>query len=101
MKTYQINVVLAIIVLLVVGVAGYGQADIVKPTLTELTPNEVIDVSKISFYRASYVVDLTAVGGDKDYVVDAFLVVDGARAILSPDAEKRLKEILGVGKGSR
>lgn len=68
------------------------------PRLTKLTANEYIDLNKVSFFRGSYTIDLSSIGGDLNYLVDAFMVADGVRTPLSQDGEKKLKQLLGIGE---
>ncbi len=62
--------------------------------LRQISKYEFVDVGRVTFLRRSFTVDASAYGGDSEFLVDAFLVVDGTRAPISVEGEAKLVELL-------
>ncbi len=66
------------------------------PTLTQLSANEYVDLTKLALFRHSYFIDLsTCCGGDAQYPVSALMIVGGQQASLSTDGEIALRRLFG------
>lgn len=62
--------------------------------LIKISANEWVDPSRISYFKHSYTVDLSSIGGDKNYPIDARLIVDGAVVAPTAEAEENITKVL-------
>lgn len=74
-----------------------GKAQAPQSRFTRLSEREFADVAQISYFRGSKTVDLSEIGGDPNYRINALIFFNGGTQVeLTSEAETRLKDILNL-----